>query len=234
MSPEQRTGGRLDGRSDLFSIGVVLYEAATGRLPAGAFAPPSRLNPAFSVAFDRVVERLLQPEPADRYASAEEAGRAIAAALAPAWRARRAAALALGGLAATMAVATPLMLRSLTRPGPADRPSRPSGTPAITRPASAAQQAAPAQQAEPAQDTDPRPRIDPPPPPLDLDGTLGTVSKSNGRQATSKLKPTGNPAGNPTRNPTGNPTRNPTRKKGRSVGKMAPASMGLKSAFEKD
>ena len=53
MSPEQRRGGAIDRRSDLFSAGVMLYEAATGALPQGAFAPPSELNPAYGRTFDR-------------------------------------------------------------------------------------------------------------------------------------------------------------------------------------
>ena len=78
MSPEQRRGAEVDGRSDLFSAGTMLYEAATGVLPQGAFAPPSALNPRYSKAFDTLVLRLLNPEPARRPTSADEAARALA------------------------------------------------------------------------------------------------------------------------------------------------------------
>jgi serine/threonine protein kinase len=83
MSPEQRAGGPLDHRSDLFSVGVMLYEALTGVLPQGAFAPPSRLRAGLPARLDAVVLRLLQPRPEDRYPGAAEAARALAAVLAP-------------------------------------------------------------------------------------------------------------------------------------------------------
>jgi serine/threonine protein kinase len=83
MSPEQRRGTAIDRRSDLFSLGVMLYEAVTGTVPQGAFAVPSVVNRAFPRALDRLVMALLAPDPAARPASAEEARRTLVAALAP-------------------------------------------------------------------------------------------------------------------------------------------------------
>jgi hypothetical protein len=97
MSPEQRRGGAVDRRADLFSAGVMLYEAATGVLPQGAFAPPSQLNPAYGRAFDRIVMQLLQADPDRRAASAAEVGRALSSALSP--RRPRALAIVVSGAA---------------------------------------------------------------------------------------------------------------------------------------
>ncbi len=86
MSPEQAIGDPLDHRSDLFSIGAVLYECLTGSRPfSGASdietraqildrdpAPASRLNPQIHPAFDAVVEKALAKRPGDRYQSAAE------------------------------------------------------------------------------------------------------------------------------------------------------------------
>jgi hypothetical protein len=86
MAPEQRAGADVDARADLFSVGVMLYEAVTGRVPVGAFPPASRAARGFSRAFDRVIARLLAPEPDGRFASAEEAKRALIGALRPPYR----------------------------------------------------------------------------------------------------------------------------------------------------
>src|SRR3954447_24103238 len=81
MSPEQIQGQPLDGRSDQFSLGVLLYQMLTGRLPFDApnahsmlykilHTEPERpgaVNPALSPAVDRVLSRALAKEPADRY-----------------------------------------------------------------------------------------------------------------------------------------------------------------------
>ena len=56
MSPEQRAGGAVDGRADLYACGVVLYELLTGERPAGTDVP-SDVNPAVPKALDEVFRR---------------------------------------------------------------------------------------------------------------------------------------------------------------------------------
>jgi serine/threonine-protein kinase len=84
MSPEQVTGDALDGRSDLYALGVMAFLAATGKFPferpsAPAVliahvnsAPPRvhELRPDLPDALDAVVARLLEKNPADRFADA--------------------------------------------------------------------------------------------------------------------------------------------------------------------
>jgi Protein kinase domain len=71
MAPEQRQGGDVDGRADLFSLGVMLYEMLTGELPRGAWQPPSRKAPS-GAHLDAVVEKAMQPDPARRPRNATE------------------------------------------------------------------------------------------------------------------------------------------------------------------
>ena len=93
LSPEQIKGEPQDHRSDIFSVGIVLYQLATGVRPfdgssvaavcaqivAKQPVPPSHHNPDLSQAFDRIVMRCLAKNPADRYAS----GESLAASLYP-------------------------------------------------------------------------------------------------------------------------------------------------------
>jgi eukaryotic-like serine/threonine-protein kinase len=86
MSPEQAQGGAVDGRSDLYSLGVILYELLGGRPPFTTKdpvllwreilhvvpAPLRTVNPGANARLAAVCERLLAKEPAARYASADE------------------------------------------------------------------------------------------------------------------------------------------------------------------
>lgn len=86
MSPEQVRGEEIDTRSDLFSLGVVLREVATGKRPFTGKnravlmdsilhtdpVVPSQVNPALPASFDAIVTKALEKAPASRYQTAAE------------------------------------------------------------------------------------------------------------------------------------------------------------------
>src|SRR5918912_169517 len=86
MSPEQALGKPATPKSDLYSLGVVLYEALTGELPFTAdnpiavsmkhvnepLVPPKEIDPTIPEGMNALITRLMAKNPEDRYASANE------------------------------------------------------------------------------------------------------------------------------------------------------------------
>lgn len=91
MSPEQVQGHNLDLRSDIFSLGIVFWELATGAalfpgrdprpvmqtILSGVVTPPTAVNPDIPIALEQVILKSLSLEAKDRYQSAHEMGAAI-------------------------------------------------------------------------------------------------------------------------------------------------------------
>lgn len=86
MSPEQISGDKATVRSDIYAVGVTLYEVLTGRLPVGGASnfsimrahlieqpvAPAELNPRLPAALSSAVLKALEKKPEDRFASAQE------------------------------------------------------------------------------------------------------------------------------------------------------------------
>ena len=95
FSPEHARGGYTDAKSDLYSLGIVMYEMLTGRVPFDADTPvsialkhmqekpvePIKLNPSIPLAVNQIIMKAMRKEPNERYQSATEMLRDLNAAL---------------------------------------------------------------------------------------------------------------------------------------------------------
>jgi len=73
MSPEQKASSvNVDARSDIYSIGVVIYEILTGCRPMGHFKMPSEIEPKLPKKFDEIISKCLATDPDERYQKAVE------------------------------------------------------------------------------------------------------------------------------------------------------------------
>jgi len=138
MSPEQALGKPATPKSDLYSLGVVLYEALTGKLPYTAdnpiavsmkhvnepLRPPVELNPRIPEGMNALVTKLLAKDPEDRYVDADELADDL-------WRVSRGlepVAAGIGKLPKPRAqrtmVTSPNLTSERSRPRPAPAPHR--------------------------------------------------------------------------------------------------------------
>ena len=78
VAPEALTlGAAIDGRADIYAVGVMLYQMLTGNIPRGAFKPASVLVPGLDPRYDPIIQKAMQHDREERHQSAMELRRAL-------------------------------------------------------------------------------------------------------------------------------------------------------------
>lgn len=72
VSPELANGGEIDGRSDQYSLAVIIYQALTGQIPETEAVPVNKLNRGVTTAFGALLEQALSVDPAERFENLTE------------------------------------------------------------------------------------------------------------------------------------------------------------------
>src|ERR671937_544555 len=144
LSPEQARGSPVDQTSDLYSVGIVLYEMLTGQVPftgetpleiamkhlSAVPLPPSELRPEVPHDLDLIVLRALAKNPQDRYQSASEMDADLASVsrgLAISTQTADAATAVLSGTSVAAAAPTAVVPRPTVAPPPPPSPAAPAG-----------------------------------------------------------------------------------------------------------
>jgi serine/threonine-protein kinase len=91
MAPEQIQNLTVDGRTDIYSLGVMMYEMFTGRPPytgdnpmailyqhtEGKATPPRELNPQLSLELEAMIQKAMAVDPQQRFQNVEELGKSL-------------------------------------------------------------------------------------------------------------------------------------------------------------
>jgi serine/threonine protein kinase len=134
VSPEAlMLGTQIDGRADLYAVGVMLYQMLTGNIPRGAFKPASVLVPGLDPRFDPIIQKAMQHDRAERHQSAAELRRELDVILTVPL-VQREASTGQSAIPAAQVAQAPGQRSAAQKPAPQSRPGVATARPAAAAP----------------------------------------------------------------------------------------------------